>query len=58
MNPLRRIVQRSRITPQGAAPKWQASTPPLTHARRKLHEAAQSGTAPIAEEGQKQIATL
>ncbi|QIE47665.1 IS66 family transposase (plasmid) [Pseudohalocynthiibacter aestuariivivens] len=28
------------------------------HARRKLHEVAQSGTAPIAEEGLKQIAAL
>jgi transposase len=28
------------------------------HARRKLHEVAQSGTAPIAEEGLKQIAVL
>ena len=28
------------------------------HARRKLHEIAQSGTAPIAEEGLKQIAAL
>jgi len=29
-----------------------------THARRKLHEVAQSGTAPIAEEGLKQITAL
>lgn len=28
------------------------------HARRKLHEVAQSGTAPIAEDGLKQIAAL
>jgi len=28
------------------------------HARRKLHEVAQSGTAPIAEDGLKQISTL
>lgn len=28
------------------------------HARRKLHEVAQSGTAPIAEEGLRQIAAL